>query len=201
MMFLKWFVYAIIDLLFNAICYITNPIVVLFADDYGKLPSICRWWANWDDDLDVDWMVYDHHVPSFAEYDFNKHYRYHDEWEAEAITGKHHGFVELLDDNFTLWERFQRYVCRLAWIYRNCAYGFSYYVTGVTVDGADIVKHATFKKDGYLYYTAPNAWVYRYNQKSYGTHKWKIFLGWKIQDFKSTETKRCMLAFCINPWK
>lgn len=201
MLYIKWFILAILDVLFNVICYLTNPIVVLFANEYGELPSIFRWWANWDDGLDVSWMVYEHEVPSWAEYDFNKHYIYHDEWEAEQITGRHKGFVELIDPKFTLKERFQRYFCRLAWIYRNCAYGFSYYVTGVEVCGADIVKHATYKNDGYMYYTAPNAWTYGYNQKSYGKFHWKIFLGWKIQDFKNIETKRCMLAFCINPWK
>ncbi len=200
--YLKWIVFAVIDVAFNAVCYVTNPIILLFADDMGNLPSIFVWWANWDDHLDVDWMVYEHHVPRFAEYDFNRHYRYHDEWEAEKLIGKHRGFVEMLDSNFTLKERFQRYVCRLAWMYRNCAYGFSYYVTGVDVCGADIKELATYAKDGYMFKTAPNAWVLRYNGKSFiKNHHWKVFLGWKMQSVKSTETSRCMLAFCVSPFK
>ena len=78
--------YCIIDILFNLVAYLTNPIVVLFANEVGELPALFVWWANWDDGLDVDWMVYEHHVPRFAEYDFNRHYKYYSEWEAEEIT-------------------------------------------------------------------------------------------------------------------
>lgn len=202
MKYLKWLLLAVVDVLFNIIAYITNPLVLLFADELGNLPGWALWWANWDDHLDVEWMISEHHVPKWAEYDFNKHYRYYSEWEALEKTGVFRGYVELLDHNFTLKERFQRYVCRLAWLYRNCAYGFSYYVTGVTVNGADIQERKTYAKDGYLFKTAPNAWVLRYNGKSFAKgHNWKIFLGWKMHSVESTETTRCMLAFCINPWK
>ena len=61
--YLKWIVFAIIDVLFNIICYITNPFVLLFADELGNLPRIFLWWSNWDDHLDVDWMISEHHVP------------------------------------------------------------------------------------------------------------------------------------------
>ena len=202
MKYLKWLLLAVVDVLFNIIAYITNPLVLLFADELGNLPGWALWWANWDDHLDVEWMISEHHVPKWAEYDFNKHYRYYSEWEALEKTGVFRGYVELLDPDFTLKERFQRYVCRLAWLYRNCAYGFSYYVTGVTVNGADIQERKTYAKDGYLFKTAPNAWVLRYNGKSFAKgHNWKIFLGWKMHSVESTETTRCMLAFCINPWK
>lgn len=202
MKYLKWLLLAVVDVLFNIIAYITNPLVLLFADELGNLPGWALWWANWDDHLDVEWMISEHHVPKWAEYDFNKHYRYYSEWEALEKTGVFRGYVELLDPNFTLKERFQRYVCRLAWLYRNCAYGFSYYVTGVTVNGADIQERKTYAKDGYLFKTAPNAWVIRYNGKSFAKgHNWKIFLGWKMHSVQSNEISRCMLAFCVNPWK
>ena len=197
MKYIKWFLLAIVDLLFNAICYITNPIVLLFADELGNLPKIFLWWANWDDHLDVDWMIYEHHVPKWAEYDFNKHYHYVNEWDAEKTIGEHRGYVILLDGNFTLKERFQRYICRLTWMYRNCAYGFSYYVTGVTVNEADIVKVINEKR--YIYFVTNYAWVFKYDRPSYKNHHWKIFLGWKMQDVHGKQ--RCMLAFCVNPWK
>lgn len=137
--------------MFTIVAYITNPIVVLFANEYGELPDLFKWWANWDDGLDVDWMVYEHEVPYWAEYDFNKHYKYYNEWDAEKLIGKHHGFVKLLDPNFTIKERIQRYFCRLTWIYRNCGYGFSYYVTGVDINGADIVRTEDVSTDDYRY--------------------------------------------------
>ena len=119
---LVYILYCIVDILFNIIAYITNPIVLLFANEVGNLPPILKWWDNWDDCLDIDWMIYEHHVPKWAEYDFNKHYKSHSAWEAEQETGIYKGYVELIDPNFTLKERLQRYVCRLVWIYRNCAY-------------------------------------------------------------------------------
>ena len=76
MKYVKWFLLALLDLLFTAQCYITNPIVVLFATEDGQLPTLFTWWANWDDGLDVEWMVTEHKVPKFAEYDFNRHYKY-----------------------------------------------------------------------------------------------------------------------------
>ena len=197
MKYLKWFILAIIDLLFNAICYLTNPFVLLFADEVGNLPAIFKWWSNWDDHLDVSWMVYGHHVPKFAEYDFNRHYKYIDEWQAEKTIGEHRGYVILLDPHFTLKERFQRYVCRLTWMYRNCAYGFSYWVTGIIVNEKDIRK--TINEKAYIFYETDDAFCLKYDRPSYKNYHWKIFLGWKMQDVHGI--KRCMLAFCINPWK
>lgn len=199
----KYVFYCILEIIFTIIAYITNPIVVLFANEYGELPSIFTWWANWDDGLDVDWMVYEHCVPRWAEYDFNKHYHYVDEWKAEKITGKHHGFVIMLNPNFTLKERIQRYFCRLAWIYRNCGYGFSYYVTGVDVNGAEIVKTEDISTDDYRYqvYWTNDAFMIRYDKPWCKWFRWRIFLGWKMQSVKTTETKRCMLALFISPFR
>ena len=104
MKYIKWVLFAIVDLLFNVIAYITNPIITLFCTDCGQLPEIMCWWANWDDGCDVEWMVTEHHVPSFAEYDFNKHYKYVDEREAEQVIGHHHGIVIPKDMHFTLKE-------------------------------------------------------------------------------------------------
>ena len=196
MKYIKWVLFAIVDLLFNVIAYITNPIIVLFCTSCGQLPEIMCWWANWDDGCDVEWMVTEHHVPSFAEYDFNKHYKYVDEWEAEQVIGHHHGFVIPKDMHFTFKEKLQRYVCRLAWLYRNCAYGFSYYVTGVTINEADIRK--TVDEDKYIFYETDDAFCLKYDRPSFKDFHWEIFLGWKFQNVHGTE--RCMLAFRINPF-
>lgn len=77
MKYLKWALLAILDVAFNIVCYLTNPVVLLFADEVGNLPWLFTWWENWDDHLDIDWMVDEGHVPKFARYDFHKHYRYH----------------------------------------------------------------------------------------------------------------------------
>ncbi len=196
MKYIKWFFLAIIDFLFNAICYLTNPFVLLFADELGNLPYIFLWWENWDDHLDIDWMVYEHHVPKWAEYDFDRHYRYHSPQEAEKTIGVHRGYVEMLDPCFTRKERIQRYICRLVWIYRNCGYGFSYWVTGIDVNEADIIK----KVDEYsfIFYVTDDAFCYKYDRPSFKGFHWENFLGWKFQNVHGVE--RCMLAFRINPF-
>ena len=199
MKYLKWLLMAVVDVLFNIIAYITDPIVLLFADEVGNLPGWALWWANWDDHLDIDWMVDEGHVPAFACYDFHKHYKYHPPEEAERLIGVYCGYVDLLDPDFTLWERFQRYICRLWWLWRNNAYGFSYYVTGVDVYKADIVKIKTEEADGYIYYETDYAWVYKDERPSFGGRCWDNFVGWKMQSV-TANVERCMLAFRITPF-
>ena len=199
MKYLKWLLMAVIDVLFNVIAYVTDPFILLFADEVGNLPGWALWWANWDDHLDVDWMIDEGHVPGFARYDFHRHYRYHPPEEAERLIGEHRGDVDLLDGNFTWHERFQRYICRLWWLWRNNAYGFSYYVTGVDVCKADIVKIKTEEADGYIYYVTDYAWVYKDERPSFCGLRWDNFVGWKMQSVQK-DVKRCMLAFRITPF-
>lgn len=199
MKYLKWFLFAMLDVLFNIIAYITDPVVLLFADVYGNLPGVFIWWANWDDHLDVGWMVDEGHVPGFARYDFHKHYRYHPPEEAEKLIGEYRGYVDLLDGNFTWTERFQRYVCRLWWLWRNNAYGFSYYVTGIDVYKADIVKVKTVETDGYIYYVTDYAFCYKDERKSFAGFCWDNYVGWKFRSVDQ-DVKRCMLAFRIMPF-
>jgi len=200
MKYIKFLLYAIIDILFNIVCYLTNPFVLLFADVRGDMPGWALWWENWDDHLDIDWMVDEHHVPKFAEYDFHRHYRYHPPEEAEVTIGVYRGYVDVLDPDFTLWERFQRYVCRLTWLYRNNAYGFSYYVTGIDIYKADIVKIKTEAADGYIYYETDYAFCYKDERPSFCGMKWDNFVGWKFQAVQK-DMERCMLAFRITPFQ
>ena len=199
MKYLKWLLMAVIDVLFNVIAYVTDPFILLFADEVGNLPGWALWWENWDDHLDIDWMIDKGHVPGFACYDFHRHYRYHPPEEAERLIGEHRGYVDLLDGNFTWHERFQRYICRLWWLWRNNAYGFSYYVTGVDVCKADIVKIKTEEADGYIYYVTDYAWVYKDERPSFCGLRWDNFVGWKMQSVQN-DVERCMLAFRITPF-
>lgn len=199
MKYIKWLLLTVLDVLFNIFAYITDPVVLLFADDYGNLPAIFKWWENWDDHLDIDWMVDEHHVPSFAEYDFHKHYRYHTPAEAEKLIGEYRGYVELLDSDFTLKERLQRYVCRLWWLWRNNAYGFSYYVTGIDIHKEDVIKVKTDEKDGYTWYVTEYAFCYKDERPSFCGYRWDNFVGWKFRWIEH-DVERCMLAFRINPF-
>lgn len=115
---LLWILKSIFVNLATLIAYIFNPIIVLFCDEKGKLPSWLMW-AQCEDNLsnDIRWMVYEHCVPKFAEYDYDKHYIYH--YEEKGDVEIKAGYVDLIDPNFTLKERFQRYICRCCWLYRN----------------------------------------------------------------------------------
>ncbi len=212
--------HCILDILFNIIAYLTNPIVVLFANEVGELPAIFTWWANWDDGLDIDWMVDEGIVPKIFCYDFHRHYKYHSPQESMKIRGIYVGYVDLLDPNFTLWERVQRYFCRLWWIYRNCAYGWSYYVTGKVIDGSKVITVRSDRSKGndyfgyYKYWLTHEPFCYfletNWNPKNISWLKWtgidhtfcvKVFLGWKFQYIKSTETKRAMLVIFAWPFR
>ena len=100
-----------VAIFFQFLCYITNPIVVLFCDKYGNLPKIFRLWQTYDNCLDIDWMITEGVVPKIFRYDFKKHYKYYPEEKSnEELVPGH---VAILDDDFTFKERVQRYFCRL----------------------------------------------------------------------------------------
>ena len=200
MMYIKFLLLAILDIAFNVVCYLTNPIVVLFGSEYGNLPWLLTWWDNYDDCMDVEWFIKEGHVPSCCVYDYDKHYKFHSNTESQETRGIYKSYVDILDPNFTLKERLQRYACRVLWLYRNCAYGFSYYVTGIDIRKADIVKIKTEEKDGYIYYKTPYAFCYKDERASFGKHRWDNFVGWKFQDVEQ-DVERCMLAFRITPFQ
>lgn len=209
-----WAITLIFDILFNIICWFTNPIVCLFANSVGELPKIFYWWSQYDDGLDIEWFVSTEHLPSWMIYDFKKHYKYVDATPTS--------YVILLDPNFTIKERIQRYFCRLAWMYRNCAYGFSYSVTGRVIDGdkvIDLVPSYTIQgqKVTVRYYenwkTFGPFCVYgmiKWNPKNINWLKWtgidrncllKIFLGYKFQSVEKCEKRRCMMVLDVNPFR
>nr|DAT20528.1 MAG TPA: Envelope protein [Caudoviricetes sp.] len=195
--YLKWLVLCGANLLCMALCYLTNWFVVLFADKYGNLPKIFKLWQTYDNCLDVAWMIYENNVPKFARYDFNKHYLYHFESKGDGYMIP--GYVDLIDDNFTLKERFQRYVCRCAWLYRNCGYGFAYYIFGKTVNPSD-VKVCVNEKDFFVAIDTKNKiFCIKDDRRWCRLFKKSIYLGYKfISANGAKHPLRCMLANRIN---
>lgn len=196
--------YVVLDIMANIIAYITNPIVVLFADERGNLPRFLRWWQTHDNPLDIEWMISEGNVPSFAKYDFNKHYKYVPEWDAEKETGTRKGYVILLDDKFTLKERIQRYICRLCWLYRNTAYTFGYEVCGKTVlrENTRILKNE--RRCDYWYFKAKDdtgTWSLYYVNRWCKWFYLRVYLGWKMTGILSYDKLRCMLAVYVNPFR
>ena len=203
---MKWIFQAALEVLATIVAYLTNWFVVFFADECGQLPKCLKWWQTYDNPLDVEWMVTEGVVPKFARYDFKRHYEYH--YEDKGDDYMIPGYVVLLDPNFTLWERVQRYVCRLWWIYRNSNYGFSYYVNGRTVNGADnVVKRDIDLPNNRQFVSAvkggnwwSKTWCYYYEKQYCRWFLLRIYLGWKLKGVYSG-TQRHMLALHINPFR
>lgn len=102
-----------------------------------------------------------------------------------------------------------RPTCRQLKLIKDIEAEFGEQFTGTTkgeaadYNGADIVKTEDISTDNYrfqVYYTK-DAFMIRYDKAWCKWFRWRIFLGWKMQSVKTTETKRCMLALFISPFR
>jgi hypothetical protein len=198
-----WFIQVIFEIVFQIIALITNPFVILFSNECGQLPKLLKWWQTEDNPLDVRWMIYeDGCTPNWFHYDYDKHYIYHEEDNSKNIAG----YVELINDSFTFKEKLQRYLCRLAWVYRNSGYGFSYYVNGRDYIGTDQIVIKSDPNSNWFSYIGNNiittTWSYFYCKSWCSKFVIRIYLGWKLKgDNTSSEKSRTQLAFSINPFR
>jgi hypothetical protein len=205
---MKWILQAVLELFFKVLCMITNPLVCLFADEWGELHGIWHYWQTYDNTLDVRWMIYEHGcTPKLFHYDYDRHYVY--QYEKKSDGRMRPGYVSLIDPEFTLKERIQRYFCRLAWMYRNCNYGFSYYINGRNYNGNDnvVIKNI---KDG-----RKRLWISYVSGGSWWTTTWGVYvfwpwcsrfylrayMGWKLMGSTGPYNMRAMLAMCIWPFR
>ena len=201
---MNWILYIIADIAFSIICYLTNWLVIFFADEYGNLPKCLRWWQTYDNCLDVDFIAKEV-VPKIFRYDFDKHYIYYPEVKDGALMIP--GYVKIIDPEFTLRERVQRYFCRLWWLYRNTGYGFAYEVCGRDYDKYDVKTYRNYensKQDAcYIGIVKDNRNVFTKTWSFYYCNKYckwvyiRIYLGWKIKGLSG----RAMIAFHINPFR
>ena len=206
---MKWLLQLPLEFLAMAIAYLTNWLVVLFADEYGWLPNCLYWWQTYDNTLDVRWMVYeDGCTPKFAHYDYDKHYIYHyeEKYDDGTIVPGYTEFASEYGKNFTLYERFQRYICRVCWLYRNSNYGFSYYVNGRKTDSSKLVIVKDIDDENneqfIAYQDGENlwnvTWCFFYCKQYCKRFRLRLYLGWKL---KAKHSGRHMLAISFNPFK
>lgn len=196
--------YLILDILFTLICYVTNPVVILFSNEHGELPYSLRWWQTYDNCINIPHTI-NSGVPKLFRYDFDKHYKYTPEFKNKYAMKP--GYVEILDPNFTVWEKIQRYFCRNVWLYRNTAYGFSYEVCGryVFADKVKTYVDYNYAENDKCYIAVVNdnriflnkTWSIFYTKKYCKWFYLRIYLGWK---FKGT-AGQSMIAFHINPFR
>lgn len=201
---MNYFIKLPLEIIATIVAYITNPIICLFANEKGELPEWAKWWGTFDNlSLDISWMIDENIVPKFAQYDYHKHYIYY--YEEKEDNKLIPGHVDIIDPNFTLKEKFQRYICRLCWLYRNTNYGFSYFVNGVEVDKDKLIV-VKKQDDPYelciCYESGHNLWSTPwciFMDKPYTKKlRLRVYLGWKLKGLRSG---RHMLAFFISPFR
>ena len=196
-----WFIYFILALITSVLCYLTNWLVVLFANENGELPGPLKLWQTWDNSCDCSDSV--EVAPKFLRYDWGRHYReYRGTDEYLWSVNRERWYVECTDSNFTVKELLQRYACRVLWLMRNNAYGWAFYMLGLNVSPCLEVtqsENTTFVKEVYgqgLW----GAWMYKNTAPIFQVGKyvlhWNNLIGWKINTSATVDT-RAMVAIRI----
>lgn len=193
-----WLLYFVLSLVFSVICYITNPIVLLFCDEDGELPSFLHYWQTWDNSCNPSDIK--DIVPSWFQYDWDRHYReYYDTDEYLKSVNRSRWYTVCIDYHFTFTEKIKRYICRCIWLTRNNAYGFCFYLLGLNVSpnleirqSANTLFIREIFGDGLW-----GAWSYKntapiFKAFGYIVH-WNNLLGWKIDESAQFDT-RAMIA-------
>ena len=193
-----WLIYFVLSMVFSVLCYLTNPIVLLFCDEDGELPSVLHYWQPWDNSCDASDIK--HIAPSWMLYDWDKHYiEFIDTDEYLHSVNRTRWYTQCIDYNFTHMERIKRYFCRLLWLTRNNAYGWCFYVLGLNV--APTLKIS--KSENTIFIVEDygeglfGAWSYKNDAPIFTiggwTVYWKNYLGWKIVEDAKFDT-RAMIA-------
>lgn len=201
-----WLLYEPLNILFMLLCFFTNWFVLLFCDEEGELPRIFRMWQTWDDSCNPRFHVLEE-VPSFLKYDYDKHYREYRSTNKELkALGRDRCYARVIDPDFTLKERIQRYCCRLLWLTRNCSYGFSFFLLGKLIDGKNmtILKYAADNEGHKMYFAADMSkplwnrpWVLKSTMPINKKLRWEIFAGWKINPLEEKSKVQRMIAHRI----
>jgi hypothetical protein len=184
-----WLLYLPFVLLIYVVCFLTNWLVVLFADENGELHGLLHLWQTFDNSTTPSDVTEHHELPSFLLYDWPAHYiEYVSETRYMADIRRKRWYTTCINDDWTLWERFQRYICRVYWLTRNCAYGWCFYVFGQWAFSDCSIEHEHRRDDRHYirwgYDDSQNIWcrVWWLKFDWYWTKHWHTegYLGWKI---------------------
>ncbi len=193
-----WLIYFFLALIISILCYATNWLVVLFANDDGELPSFLHLWQTWDNSIDCSDSV--SVAPKFLQYDWKAHYReYVGTTTYLRSVNRDRWYSLCYNDKFTIIELLQRYCCRVLWLMRNNAYGFCFYLLGQNVSPQSEIttsEHTEFVREIYGG-NVGGAWKYKntapiFHLFGYTVH-FNNLLGWKIDESAQVVT-RAMLA-------
>lgn len=179
---LKFLIFLPFQLLIMLFCYLTNWIVVLFADKDGELKGIWHLWQTWDDSIDNREYIMNV-APKFIRYDFDKYNR---EYQGETNEfGRKRYYVANFKE-LPLKDRIKRYFCRVGWLTRNCAYGFAFYIFGTWVDNSKMVYVDSPEKKQYYGHEKGYRWlldrpfVWKSDMPITKHLQLNCFIGWKV---------------------
>lgn len=152
----KFLIFLPLQLLSMILCYLTNWIVVLFADEDGELKGLWQLWQTWDDSVDNKYFVLNQ-IPKIFRYDFDK---YNKEYKGgEDKYGRRRYYVKNLKP-LPLKDRIKRYFCRVGWLNRNCGYGFAFYLLGTWVDNRKMIYNDSTKYKEYSGHEKGWRWLF-----------------------------------------
>lgn len=189
---IKWLLYLIPYNFICILCYFLNPIIVLFCDDEGELKGWLHYFQTYDDSCDSSYYMRGK-VPSFLNYDFDKHY-----YTVEGVDYFRHDCVRTYTRlkegcTWTKKEKVQRYFCRVLWLMRNCAYGFRHYVFSEDMTGINLTVKNRDNFWGFMGSKFFKPFVYK-NENIISKHlAWKIYIGWKTYP-NNENAKNCMMT-------
>jgi len=189
----NWFLKMCASLFFTVVAYITNPAVALFADEDGELHGFLHYWQTWDNSCNPSDLI--RILPSWLTDWYSGHYMevYRSCGELKEL-GRGRWYTDCINVNFTLLERFKRYLCRVYWLTRNSAYGFCFYWLGCDYNPFHSmeIKHTEYvTKVRDL--DDKDVWSYSNSSPIWGRLEWNVYLGYKLK-LDATEITRCMIA-------
>ena len=206
---LIWLIYFPIALILMIFCWLTNWFVVLFANSVGQLPKIFKLWQTWDDTLDSQFFMTEV-VPDkypFLDYHWtDKYIAYNDVGTLLAYNKVIAKVLLKPDVTWTFKEKLQRYCCRVLWLMRNPAYGFSFYILGAEgyIENVEIKKNRSPGGNDELLFAVDNdhnilfkPWTCRFYQHLFGNIYLTGYLGWKIPVWQNLGKYKAMLAYRI----
>lgn len=180
--YLKWVLLIVPNLLMDVLAYLVSP----FIAAYSLAASPAKFLAG------VPFTGWNILYWPFLTYD-------------NPIDGDR-GHLERWPIDGSKWTDFKR---RTAWLWRNKAYNFAYYVCGVTVIGKLCKWYGNEKVEsdmanrGWQLAIADDSFCYFAYFKYPWSKKWgiRIYVGWKYKNRQSaTSPYRAMMAMFFSPW-
>lgn len=169
--FALWIVLFIPQLVVDIFCRLTAPVVCLFVRKEYRLDRVKRL-GNESIGFEreylrgpfVYWQTHDNAADEYF-------------WGLFTETSF---FPFIRNATIEQYERswFIRYVCRLLWVWRNCGYGFSYFVFGRVLDDAEDVRD----RGNYVVTVRKSSWQLKGKIPLLGRLYNDVNIGWKAHD-------------------